>query len=63
MLEELGRDDEAEVWFGHADAAAEALEFADNGGEDATMEIIEEDMEIDQSDVETPTEDDSRRND
>jgi hypothetical protein len=63
VLEELGRDEEAETWFDHADAAAEALEFADNGGEDATMEIIEEELEIDQSDVETPTEDDSHRND
>ena len=63
VLEELGRNDEAEVWYDHADAAAEALEFADNGGEDATMEIIEEELEIDQSDVETPTEDDSQRDD
>jgi len=63
VLEELGRDDEAEKWFDYADAAAEAIEFADNGGEDATMEIIEEELEIDQSDVETPTEDDTRRND
>lgn len=63
VLEELGRDEEAELWFDHADAAAEALEFADNGGEDATMEIIEEELEIDQSDVETPTEDDSQRDD
>ena len=61
VLEELGRDDDAAQWFDYADAAAEALEFADNGGEDATMEIIEEELEIDQSDVETPTEDDTRR--
>ena len=45
VLEELGRDAEAEEWFEHADAAAEALEFAANGGEDATMEIIEEDFD------------------
>jgi len=45
VLEELGRDAEAEEWFDHADAAAEALEFAANGGEDATMEIIEEDFD------------------
>ena len=63
VLEELGRDEEAEKWFDHADAAAEALEFADNGGEDATMEIIEEEWEIDQSDVETSTEGDSRSDD
>jgi hypothetical protein len=45
VLEELGRDDEAEVWFAHADAAAEALEFAGNGGEEATIEIIEEEFD------------------
>jgi len=45
VLEELGRDAEAEEWFDHADAAAEALDFAANGGEDATMEIIEEDFD------------------
>jgi len=45
VLEELGRDEEAETWYSHADAAADALEFADNGGEDATMEIIEEEYE------------------
>ena len=63
VLEELGRDEEAEKWFDHADAAAEALEFADNGGEEATMEIIEEELEIDQSDVETSTEGDTQRDD
>jgi hypothetical protein len=45
VLEELGRDEEAEVWFAHADAAADALEFAGSGGEDATMEIIEEEFD------------------
>jgi hypothetical protein len=45
VLEELGRDDEAEVWYSHADAAADALEFAGSGGEDATMEIIEEEFD------------------
>jgi hypothetical protein len=42
VLEELGREEEAEQWYAHADAAADALEFADAGGEDATIEIIEE---------------------
>ena len=51
VLEELGRDDEAETWYSHADAAADALEFADNGGEEATMEIIEEEFD---SEVEAP---------
>ena len=36
---------EAAVWFAHADAAAEALEFAGNGGEEATIEIIEEEFD------------------
>jgi hypothetical protein len=45
VLEELGRDDEAETWYNHADAAADALEFAGNGGEDATIEIIEEEFD------------------
>jgi hypothetical protein len=45
VLEELGRDDDAELWYSHADAAADALEFAGTGGEDATMEIIEEEFD------------------
>jgi hypothetical protein len=45
VLEELGREDEAELWYSHADAAADALEFAGSGGEDATMEIIEEEFD------------------
>ena len=50
VLEELGRDQDAETWYAHADAAADALEFAETGGEDATMEIIEEEFD------ESPTE-------
>jgi hypothetical protein len=62
VLEELGRDDEAETWYSHADAAADALEFADNGGEDATMEIIEEEYEseVDES-VPAPAEEPDER--
>ncbi|MET4580511.1 hypothetical protein ABIE21_000001 [Conyzicola nivalis] len=62
VLEELGRDDEAETWYSHADAAADALEFADNGGEDATMEIIEEEYEseVDESVPATAEEPDER---
>jgi hypothetical protein len=70
VLEELGRDAEAEEWYEHADAAAEALEFAANGGEDATIEIVEEDFDYslypmgdepasegtDSPDVDTPVE-------
>ncbi|GAB2464049.1 hypothetical protein HD599_000702 [Conyzicola lurida] len=65
VLEELGRDEEAEQWYAYADAAADALEFADNGGEEATMEIIEEDWtesELDEP-VQTATEGDDSKSD
>jgi len=43
VLEELGREAEAEEWFERADAAADALEI--DGGEDDTVEIVEEDFD------------------
>jgi len=42
VLEELGRDAEAKVWFERADIAAEALDPDD--GADDTIEVIEEEL-------------------
>jgi hypothetical protein len=60
VLEELGRDDEAETWYSHADTAADALEFADNGGEEATMEIIEEEFDSEVDAADSPEENGAR---
>jgi len=49
VLEELGREEEAEEWYDRADAAAEALERAELSDDD-TVEVIEEDIEPDESD-------------
>ncbi|CAN5198262.1 hypothetical protein BH09ACT5_BH09ACT5_06180 [soil metagenome] len=47
VLEELGRPEEAEVWYARADIAAEALEQDDD---DEVIEIVEEDLAPDGSD-------------
>ena len=47
VLEELGRDEEAEVWYTRADTAAEALESAGVTDDNEVVEIIEEDLEYD----------------
>lgn len=54
VLEELGRGDEAEVWFTRADVAADALEQTDP--EDDMIEVIEEEIELEELD-EHPVED------
>lgn len=46
VLEELGRTDEAEVWFRRAEVADEALEGRDAEPEDDVMEIVEEDAPV-----------------
>jgi len=48
VLEELGREEEAEEWYTRADAAADALERSELS-EDDTVEVIEEDIELDES--------------
>jgi hypothetical protein len=53
VLEELGRDDEARVWFTRAEVAAAALDEGD--GEKDVVEVIEEDFG---DEVEAPTEGD-----
>ncbi|CAO1651071.1 TPR-repeat-containing protein [Salinibacterium sp. NYA9b] len=45
VLEELGRDDEAAIWFARADVAEAAL----GDDEDATIEVIEEELEFEAS--------------
>jgi tetratricopeptide (TPR) repeat protein len=49
VLEELGRTAEAEEWYDRADAAAEALERAELSDDDDTVEVVEEELEIDES--------------
>jgi hypothetical protein len=44
VLEELGRGDEAEVWFDHSDRAAEALELAENPDAGDVIEVVEEEQ-------------------
>jgi len=44
VLEELGRDAEAKVWFERADVAADALDISD-GAED-TIEVVEEELSV-----------------
>ncbi|WP_235929072.1 tetratricopeptide repeat protein [Marisediminicola senii] len=61
VLEELGRDDEAEEWWQRSDRAQLALEGGSDG-EDETVEIIEEDVVFDESadddaPADTPTKD------
>lgn len=46
VLEELGRDAEAEEWFRRADIAAEALSETDD--DDDVIEIVEEDLIVDE---------------
>ena len=48
VLEELGREEEAEEWYSRADAAAEALDRAELSDDD-TVEVVEEDLEPDES--------------
>ena len=54
VLEELGREEEAATWFDRADVAADAL----NDDGDATIEIIEEELEMD-----SPADGDETHND
>lgn len=49
VLEELGRDDEAEEWFARAEAAHDALDLATDSGGDDTVEVYEEELELDES--------------
>jgi hypothetical protein len=52
VLEELGRNDEAEEWYSRAEVAADALDSADD---DEVIEVVEEEFEPgDQTAGETP---------
>lgn len=55
VLEELGRADEAEVWFARADVAEDALSQSDP--EDDEIEVVEEELEPSE-DVETEIDED-----
>lgn len=45
VLEELGRQDEAEEWYARAEAAQDALDDSDDAGDD-TVEVYEEELEV-----------------
>lgn len=47
VLEELGREEEAAIWFDRADVAADAL----NDDDDATIEVVEEEFEYEIDEV------------
>jgi hypothetical protein len=49
VLEELGRTEEAELWYDRADAAADALERAELPDDDDTVEVVEELLDFDES--------------
>ena len=50
VLEELGRQEEAEEWFARAEVAADALDGGE--GDDDTIEVVEEDLT--EADIEAP---------
>ncbi len=43
MLEELGRTEEAEEWYGRAEVAADALDSEND--DDEVIEVVEEELE------------------
>jgi hypothetical protein len=45
VLEDLGREDDAEEWWQRSDRASEALGSGGNAGDDDVVEIVEEDEE------------------
>ena len=45
VLEELGRDDEAEEWYSRAEAAQDALDLSDVPDGDDTVEVYEEELD------------------
>ncbi|MET4782037.1 hypothetical protein [Glaciihabitans sp. UYNi722] len=47
VLEDLGRDDEAEEWWQRSDRASEVLDSGGESGEDDLVEIVEEDADDD----------------
>lgn len=59
VLEELGRNDEAEIWWERSDVASEALGDADDPDGGDVIEVIEEEVIDEESDepAETPEQD------
>jgi tetratricopeptide (TPR) repeat protein len=49
VLEELGRNDEAQQWFERSEIAAEALDQAENPGDVDIIEVIEVDESLDEA--------------
>jgi hypothetical protein len=59
VLEELGRDAEADVWYERSERASDALAQAENAGDVEVIEIIE--VEEDQAEDEAADEDEAER--
>ena len=57
-LEELGRQDEADLWWGYADTAAEVLEEHEAGQDGETITIIEDDLEFDDDNADSDSDED-----
>ncbi len=62
VLEELGRDAEAEEWFELSERASDALLQADNAGDVDIVEVIEVDTEL-EDEPDDPTTDDATSSD
>ena len=56
VLEELGRDDEAEEWYARAEAAQDALDLSDLAEGDDTVEVYEEELEVELEPATDPSE-------
>ena len=58
VLEDLGRDDEAEQWWQRSDRASDAIDEGSREPEDDVIEIVEEGQDIDDArDTEGPKDD------
>ncbi|MFP7833643.1 hypothetical protein [Marisediminicola sp. LYQ134] len=61
VLEDLGRQDEADSWWASADRAADALEGGAGLDEDETIEIVEEDVPLSEVSETTASDDEATR--
>ncbi|MES2170756.1 MAG: hypothetical protein V4479_08540 [Actinomycetota bacterium] len=50
VLEELGREDEAELWWQRSDVASDALENGPASDDEDTVEVVEEELADDEAD-------------
>jgi hypothetical protein len=57
VLEDLGREDEAEEWWQRSDRASEAIDAGNREPEDDVIEIVEEDQPTDEAESDEGPED------